>query len=142
MPPEPRFPDRHLAREDPTPAELAAMPAGTELEPEPDGQPRYVCSCHLVRHRVVLGRSVARVLWSGVLVPLVGIALIALDVLAVIRLEPLPGRLIAAALPVLLLAGCVAAARSGGHHGWCATRAAAYWFVAFPALLLGALTPF
>ncbi|CAN5467549.1 hypothetical protein BH11ACT8_BH11ACT8_22630 [soil metagenome] len=136
-----RFPGHHVAVPDPTDAELAASAPGTPLEPERDGQPRYVCSCHLVRHRRVLGRSIVRVVWSGVLVPLVGLALITLGVVAVVK-APTGAAVTVGVLLAVLAVSCVAAGRADGHRGWCAARCAAYWFLAFPAVLLGALSAF
>lgn len=141
MSPQPRSPDHHRAVPDPSPEELASITPGTVLEPEPDGQPRYVCRCHQVRHRHVFGRSIARVVWSGILVPSVGAALIALAVLVIVR-APTGAAITAAAVLAVLALACVLAGRADGHHGWCAARCSAYWFLAFPSLLLGALAAF
>lgn len=116
------------------------LPVGTDLPKGPDGAPRYVCACHLARSRAARGRGVGRLIWSGVLVPLVGLALIALDVAVLVKAEPIGAKAVCGGLLLLLAAGCLAGGRSGGHRGWCALRTAAYWFVAFPAVLLGALS--
>lgn len=120
----------------------ACLPIGADLPPEQDGTPRYVCACHLIRARPVRGRSIARLVWSGGLVPLVGAGLIALDLLVLLRANQPGGKVIAALLLLLLVAGTTAGGRNGGHRGACAARTSAYWFLAFPAVLLGALSIF
>ena len=125
-----------------TAADLADQPVGTALPPDPNGVPRYVCACHLERSRPALGRSVVRAVWSGVLVPLVGVALIALAVLVAVRVDEPAIRVAVVVLLALLAGGAVLGGRSGGHRGWCAARTSAYWLVAFPAVLLGALSAF
>lgn len=125
-----------------TAVELVDQPVGAVLAPEADGTPRYVCACHLVRSRPAFGRGVVRAVWSGFLVPIAGVALVALAVLVVVRSNEPVLRMVVVVLLALLAGGAVLGGRSGGHRGWCAARTSAYWFVAFPAVLLGAFSSF
>lgn len=118
------------------------LPVGTPLPSDPNGAPRSVCPCHRVRTHRVRGRGVVRLVWSGALVPAVGLGLVVLAVLVVVRAEHPGVRVVAGAALITLLAACVAGARSGGHRGWCSAGTAAYWVAAFPAVLLGALSSF
>lgn len=124
---------------DPTSAELAVLPVGTPLPPAPDGSPRYVCRCHLVRQRQVFGRGALRALWCGPLLLGAGAAVVAF--LIVLAVSPVLGlwRLLPAALLLALVVGAVHGARNGGHRGWCAIQRAAYVLLALPAGIAAAV---